>query len=103
MKRVRPLRTEVRCRVLDVVSSRLEEAQVVVLGGPRAVGKSTVLRTLARNLDREVIDLDDPATARAVKADPGRFLDRPRPVLVRVAGDGGDRRAADHFRPLAGG
>ena len=82
MKPDRPLRTEVRRRALATASSRLEEAQVVVLSGPRAVGKSTVLRTLGKELGREVVDLDNPATARAFASDPLRFLDQPRPVLV---------------------
>ena len=82
MKPAKPLRTEVRRRSLATAAERLRDAQVVVLSGPRAVGKSTVLRTLATELGREVVDLDNPATARAFTADPMRFLDRPRPVLI---------------------
>jgi predicted AAA+ superfamily ATPase len=82
MKSAKPLCTEVRCRALATAAERLRDAQVVVLSGPRAVGKSTVLRTLAAELGREVVDLDNPATAQAFTADPMRFLDRPRPVLI---------------------
>ncbi|MFN7588082.1 MAG: ATP-binding protein [Planctomycetota bacterium] len=82
MKPAKPLRTEVRRRALATAAERLRDAQVVVLSGPRAVGKSTVLRTLAAELGREVVDLDNPSTAQAFTADPMRFLDRPRPVLI---------------------
>lgn len=79
---LRPLRKEVPRRAFEVAKARLEDAPVVVLGGPRSVGKSTLLAALARDLGQPVLDLDDPATRRAVEADPARFLDVPRPVLV---------------------
>ncbi len=62
--------------------ARLSEVPVVVLGGPRSVGKSTLLRSLAKGFGHAVLDLDDPATQRAVATDPTRFLDAPRPVFV---------------------
>ncbi len=76
------LRKTVRRRALHVVQARLATAPVVAVGGPRASGKSTVLTTLARELGHQVLDLDDPATQRAVRSDPLRFLDSSRPVLV---------------------
>jgi hypothetical protein len=79
---MKPLPREVLRRARAVARSRLSDAQVLVLSGPRSVGKSTLLRALAKDLDRTVVDLDDPATRRAVEADPLRFLDGPRPVLV---------------------
>ncbi|MBK8100667.1 MAG: ATP-binding protein [Planctomycetes bacterium] len=69
-------------RALACASERLADAQVVVLTGPRSVGKSTVLQALAARCQRSVLDLDDPATRRAVATDPSRFLDVPRPVLI---------------------
>jgi hypothetical protein len=77
-----PLRSEVLRRAVAIAEARLARAPVVVLGGPRSVGKSTLLRSVAERLDRAVIDLDEPTTRRAVAADPSRFLDTPRPVLV---------------------
>lgn len=55
---------------------------MVVLNGPRTVGKSTLLSQLAERLGRTVIDCDDPATRSAVRADPGRFVESSEPVLI---------------------
>ncbi len=79
---VRLLRSEVERRAAAMARARLSEVPVVVLGGPRSVGKSTLLRSLAKGSGRAVLDLDDPATQRAVATDPTRFLDAPRPVFV---------------------
>jgi predicted AAA+ superfamily ATPase len=54
----------------------------LVLNGPRTVGKSTLLQALADRLGRPVIDGDDPATRAAVRADPGRFVSGPGPILI---------------------
>lgn len=76
------LRKDVPRRALATVLQRLTSAPVVAVAGPRAAGKSTLLAAVAAAHGREVLDLDDPATLRAVTADPGRFLASPRPVLV---------------------
>jgi len=55
---------------------------VLVLNGPRTVGKSTLLDKLAGRLGRPVIDCDDPATRSAVRTDPGRFVESAEPVLI---------------------
>jgi predicted AAA+ superfamily ATPase len=72
----------VRRRLIDVVAARVTEEPVLVLNGPRTVGKSTILRQLAADLGRPVIDCDDPATRSAVRADPGRFVESNEPVLI---------------------
>ncbi|HEX5053007.1 MAG TPA: ATP-binding protein [Planctomycetota bacterium] len=82
MGNVRQLKKTVRRRVLGTVQARLETAPVVAIGGPRSSGKSTVLAALASELGLPVVDLDDPATQRAVRSDPLRFLDTDRPVLI---------------------
>src|SRR5580692_1803124 len=69
-------------RLIDVAAARFAEEPVLVLNGPRTVGKSTLLNQLAGRLVRPVIDCDDPATRSAVRADPGRFLESPEPVLI---------------------
>src|SRR5260370_35720253 len=69
-------------RLADVVEARLTEEPVVVLNGPRTVGKSTLLRLLAERLGRTVIDCDDPATRSAVRDDPARFVESDQPVLI---------------------
>ena len=61
-------------RIVDVALARLSDEPVVLLEGPRTVGKSTALRELARRLGGEVLDLDDPATRDAVAADPSTMI-----------------------------
>ncbi|CAM5472605.1 ATP-binding protein [Leifsonia shinshuensis] len=61
-------------RALQVARQRLTEDPVVLLEGPRSVGKSTALRELAAAAGSTVIDLDDLATRDAVAADPALFL-----------------------------
>lgn len=51
-----------------VVEALARDEPVIVLTGPRTVGKSTLLAELARRWDREVLDLDD-LTTRQVVAD----------------------------------
>src|ERR1700733_13622304 len=69
-------------RLVDVAEARFAEEPVLVLNGPRTVGKSTLLGQLAARLGRPVIDCDDPATRSAVRADPGRFVEWDKPVLI---------------------
>ena len=69
-------------RLVDVVEARLAEEPVVVLNGPRTVGKSTLLSQLGEHLGRSVIDCDDPATRSAVRDDPARFVESDRLVLI---------------------
>jgi predicted AAA+ superfamily ATPase len=69
-------------RLDEVVSRRLGVESVIVLEGPRSVGKSTLLRTLASAQGREVIDLDDLATRDAVRVDPALFVRGEAPVLI---------------------
>src|SRR6516165_3711213 len=69
-------------RLGDVVETRFAEEPVLVLNGPRTVGKSTLLGELARHLERTVIDCDDLATRAAVRSDPARFVEADQPVLI---------------------
>src|SRR5450755_4055107 len=71
-----------RRRLREVVEARLAEEPVVVLNGPRTVGKSTLLRELAGRLGRAVLDCDDLATRAAVRDDPARFVESDQPVLL---------------------
>ena len=64
-------------RLDDIVRRRMAESPVVLLQGPRSVGKSTLLAALARRHDRQVIDLDD----LAVRCSRGQ---RPRTVRLRA-------------------
>jgi uncharacterized protein len=69
-------------RLADVATARFAEEPVLVLNGPRTVGKSTLLGQLAERLGQTVVDCDDPATRTAVRADPGRFVESREPVLI---------------------
>lgn len=82
MSRIFQLKKPVARRVLDIALQRVTTSPVVALVGPRASGKSTVLASMATVLGSEVLDLDDPAVVRAVVADPMRFLDAERSVLI---------------------
>lgn len=82
MAGVSHLKRTVRRRALNTVQDRLAAASVVAISGPRASGKSTVLASLASQLGHPIVDLDDPATQRAVRSDARRFLDTKRPVLI---------------------
>ena len=46
-------------RLTEVLEARLAEEPVIVLNGPRTVGRSTLLSQLAQRLRRPVIDCDD--------------------------------------------
>jgi predicted AAA+ superfamily ATPase len=69
-------------RLVEVARKRLQEEPVIALQGPRTVGKSTLLREMARSHGVEVVDLDDPAMREAVRVDPGAFVDGPAPVCI---------------------
>lgn len=69
-------------RIFDVALERHQESPVVLLEGPRTVGKSTLLRNLAAQLNATVLDLDDIDTRDAARRDPVTLLDRPGPVLI---------------------
>lgn len=58
------------------------ESPVLLLHGPRSVGKSTLLRALAEGEEASVIDLDDPATRANVADDPGLFVSGRPPVFI---------------------
>jgi predicted AAA+ superfamily ATPase len=55
---------------------------VVLLQGPRSVGKSTLLRQIAAQLGGTLIDLDDLPTLQAALDDPSLLIDVPAPVLI---------------------
>ncbi|MFT4166006.1 MAG: ATP-binding protein [Microlunatus sp.] len=69
-------------RIYDVALERLHESPVVLLEGPRAVGKSTLLRQLADQLGARLLDLDDPDTRSAVNRDPTTMIGSDPVVLI---------------------
>jgi predicted AAA+ superfamily ATPase len=69
-------------RIERVALERMNEEPVLALQGPRAVGKTTLLKGLARARNASVIDLDDLATREAVADDPATFVSGSAPVLI---------------------
>jgi uncharacterized protein len=69
-----PLRGLVGRRLSPIALERLQDEPVLLLQGPRAVGKSTILRELADRVGGRMVDLDDVATRDAVSADPATFV-----------------------------
>lgn len=69
-------------RLGAIALERLRDEPVVLLQGPRSVGKSTLMRDLAKRLGAEIIDLDDLATRDAVSADPATFVAGPDIVCI---------------------
>lgn len=69
-------------RLMPVALERFEDEPVLLLQGPRSVGKSTLLRQLADRVGGALVDLDDVATRDAVAADPATFVARPGVVCV---------------------
>ena len=72
----------VKRRILPVAIDRCAESPVVLLEGPRTVGKSTLLMAVAERLGGEVLDLDDVDVRSAVRRDPAAMIDGPGPVLI---------------------
>jgi len=69
-------------RLESVALDRVRHDPVIALQGPRAVGKSTLLRALADKLGGRVVDLDDPEMRDAVERDPGAFVRGDGPVCI---------------------
>ncbi|MCC6831467.1 MAG: ATP-binding protein [Thermoleophilia bacterium] len=61
-------------QLMQVALDRFVDEPVLLLQGPRSVGKSTLLRQLADRLGAALVDLDDVATRDAVAADPATFV-----------------------------
>ncbi len=69
-------------RLLAVIRARFAEDPVIILEGARAVGKSTILQAIAKELKVSVIDFDDLATRRVALSDPSHFAEGGEPVLI---------------------
>ena len=50
------------------------EFRIVYLTGPRQAGKTTLVRSISRDLELEYITLDDPATLASARTDPHGFV-----------------------------
>lgn len=72
----------VKRRVSEQLARLVEEEPVIALHGPRSVGKSTVLRTLADAHGVEVIDLDDAETRQAVASNQTLIVSGAMPLCI---------------------
>ncbi|MDR0285725.1 MAG: ATP-binding protein [Propionibacteriaceae bacterium] len=66
----------------DVALERIKDTPVLLLEGPRTVGKSTLLRTLAEHTGGRLVDLDDLDTRTAAIRDPATIIGGPKPLLI---------------------
>ena len=69
-------------RILEVIYRLVATQPVVILEGPRTVGKSTLLREIATTSSVGIVDLDEPDIKDQVEADPQGYVTRGRPVLI---------------------
>lgn len=69
-------------RLKPLVCDLLAEEPVIAIHGPRAVGKTTLLRHIADAHGVQVVDLDDLATRGAVADDPALFVAGSAPVCI---------------------
>ena len=66
-----------------ILEDRLLDEPVIVVQGPRGVGKTTTLELVAEQRGVDVINLADEETAAVGRAAPSDFLaNRPEPVLI---------------------
>jgi predicted AAA+ superfamily ATPase len=66
--------------ISDTIRSTTSDFPVVLLEGPRSVGKSTILNQLATERGALLLDLDDSQTLAKVKLDPSFWLSSGQPV-----------------------
>lgn len=60
----------------------MEEEPVVLVEGPRTVGKSTLLNEIAELKGAQLLDLDEPAIRAAVTDDPSVFISGGPPLCI---------------------
>lgn len=69
-------------RILPIITELIEEEPVVLVEGPRTVGKSTLLNEIAASTGAPLLDLDEPAIRAAVTDDPSTFISGGPPLCV---------------------
>lgn len=65
-----------------VVTAALADTPVVVLNGPRQVGKTTLTRNLSYRGSHDFATLDDETSRQAARVDPRSFVSRPVDTFV---------------------
>lgn len=72
----------VQRRILPIIADRATKTPVLLLEGPRSVGKSTMLAQLAANADVPVIDLDQDDYRRIAETSPSGVAAAALPVMI---------------------
>jgi predicted AAA+ superfamily ATPase len=68
--------------IMPIINRLLTYVPVVLIEGPRSVGKSTILHEVASKIGATTVDLDDPPTRAAIGADPTLVLSSGGPVCI---------------------
>lgn len=76
--------TYIRRQLQDTIQQLSQQFGVILLTGPRQVGKTTLLTTLMQQekIDRHYVTLDDLELRRLAKEDPALFLQIHKPPLL---------------------
>ena len=69
-------------RLLPVVRDRMNHTPVLLIEGPRGVGKSTLLAQLAADLQTHVIDFDNEDVLEFSRSNPTLATDSDKPILI---------------------
>lgn len=69
-------------RVLPIVLEWVQDDPVVLLEGPRSVGKSTLLHQVASKTNGILLDLDNPGVRDALTADPALYVQGDRLICI---------------------
>ena len=72
----------IRRNLEDIIKRVSKEYPVVLLTGPRQVGKTTMLQRLMEGTDRKYVTLDDLAERDMAKNDPEMFLQLHKPPVL---------------------
>ena len=68
--------------ILPIIEDRMKVEPVIILEGPRSVGKSTILAEIAKKNKMEVLDLDDSQFRDAFNRDIQHFIPKSGLVLI---------------------
>lgn len=66
----------------DIILRASKSFKIIYLGGPRQVGKTTVLLHLAQHLKMQYVSLDDLNVRRLAETDPELFLQKFKPPVL---------------------
>ena len=68
--------------IAEVIERQRRKKKVIILTGPRQVGKSTMLKTVLKPLGVSYISLDNPTVRTNALESPSKFLELNKPPLI---------------------